>query len=179
MAKKLQREPAPLPAHPTEISTQCDTCIWPISGEFHLIQGDPITKKYLSFPSQASWLSNTASIKDITGALNHLSKGNNELKGMVGVKEASPWITRDTSDSVQKSRSDKASPYWPPITSNKNSSHASQRDTLHPTKSHLSPTACLPGPTTFASVPVRVSQTPVPLSLLSIRTLAEAMNTQA
>lgn len=52
------------------------------------------------FHAELSWVSNTASIKGITGGLNHLSKGDNELKSAVGIEVASPRITRDPSGSV-------------------------------------------------------------------------------
>ena len=52
------------------------------------------------FHAKLSWFSNTASIKGITGGLNHLSKGDNELKSAMGIEVASPRITRDPSGSV-------------------------------------------------------------------------------
>ena len=52
------------------------------------------------FHAKLSWFSNTASIKGITGGLNHSSKGDNELKSAMGVEAASPRITRDPSGSV-------------------------------------------------------------------------------
>lgn len=135
VAKEPPHKPSLYPAHLLEASSQCDTCIWPISREFHLIQGDPIKNKYLSVHPKLLGFSDTASIKGITETLNHLSKEGKELKSTMGVEMASPWIIRFTSGSVQKSRCDKASPSWPPITSNKNSNHASQRDVIHPARS--------------------------------------------
>lgn len=94
------------------------------------------------FHPKLSWFSSAVSIKGITGKLNHLSKVGNKLKSDVGVKLTSPWIRRVPSGLVQKSRNDKASPYCPSITS----THASQRDILHPASWAfcLSLSACLP-----------------------------------
>lgn len=61
-------------------------------------------------------------------------------------------ITRDPLGLVRKNRSDKASPSWPSITSNKNRSHVSQWDILHPARvSASAPSACLPSITVLGS----------------------------
>lgn len=155
VAKELWHEQALPPAHLIETSTQCDTCIWPISKEFRLIWVTPLKINTCLFHPELSWFSNTVSIKGLMERLNHLSKVGNKLKSAVRVKVTFPWITRVPSGSVQKNRNDKASPYWPSITSN----HASQRDMLHPARFS-------------ASAPVHVSQaTALPLGLMPIRTL--------
>lgn len=136
-----------LSKHPLSVTLAFD----PWAKSFTWYRVTPLKINTCLFHPELSWFSSTASIKGITGGLNHLPKEDNELKSALGLEVASPRVTRGPSGAVQKSRSDRASLYWPSITSNKNSNHASQRHSTSSWVSSLSPSAHLPSPTTLGS----------------------------